>query len=76
MKKPIVATKSANLLEDFPTYIDILPMNYLAECQNGLDLSRVIQKQLEEPIILNTLENLDWKKIAENAYLKIEQLLD
>lgn len=76
MKKPIVATKSANLLEDFPTYIDILPMNYLAECQNSLDLSRVIQKQLEEPIILNTLQNLDWKKIAENAYLKIEKLLD
>ncbi|MCH7332369.1 glycosyltransferase [Acinetobacter modestus] len=76
MKKPIVATKSANLLEDFPNYIDVLPENYLAECHNSLDLSIIIKKQLDKPIILDTLEDLDWKIISKDAYFKIIHFLD
>ncbi|WP_111859195.1 glycosyltransferase [Acinetobacter sp. CFCC 10889] len=72
--KPIIATESANILEDFPEYINVLPKDYLAQCYNSDDLAKVIEKQLNDPIILQKLDTMTWESIAMKAYLKIKDL--
>ncbi len=72
MEKPIVATESANLFEDFPQYREILPLNYIAECNNPENLAEAINKQINHPILLNKLDSLEWYYISSKTltYMK------
>lgn len=73
-KKPIVATHSSNILEDFPKYIDILPKEYLANCHDPLSLKDIIEKQLKYPIILTEAPEMQWKNLALRALNRINSI--
>lgn len=66
-QKPIVATESANILEDFPAYQNQLPNDYLAKCNNINSLIETIKKQITQPIILECIVEMSWDTISDKA---------
>ena len=73
-QKPIVATHSSNILEDFPKYRDILPKEYLANCHDPISLKDIIEKQLKYPIILKEAPEMQWKQLAKKTLQKIKTI--
>lgn len=63
MKKPVIATRTPNLITNFPQQANELT-ELLAEPGNPVDLARMIQAQLAAPRVASLPRNSDWEEIA------------
>ena len=66
-QRPIVATKSANLIEEFPVIKDKLPVKYIAECNSPESLRDILKLQIQTPIILKEIDEMSWELVASKA---------
>lgn len=63
MEKPVIATRTPNLMANFPQQAEELG-GLLAEPGNPVDLAHVIQAQLIAPRVVSSPRNSDWGEIA------------
>lgn len=65
-RKPLVATATPNLMENFPSVSEIL-YGRLAEPGNPTDLARVIDLQMESPVVAPCPRENTWEAASERA---------
>ena len=71
-RRPIVATKSPNFIENFPLQAATLAP-YLAEPSNPIDLANAIKKQLENQVAVDELDGIYWEQITKNIYVHLQK---
>lgn len=71
--RPVAATKTPNLLENFPEAARMLG-DSLAMCGDPNDLARVIQSQLQSPILVPLPPDFYWSSVASRALQEVERL--
>lgn len=65
-QRPIVATRTPNLLANFPEVAALLA-DRLAEPGNAEEIASVVRLQLSHPVIATLPNNWDWASIAHNT---------
>lgn len=72
-RRPIVATRSPNLMANYPTQAQALAP-FMAEPGQSQDLARAIKLQLEHQFIVEDIEGIYWPEIAQASYRFLQQL--
>lgn len=74
-QRPVVATRSPNLLANFPKQaVELEP--YLAEPSNPESLARAIIKQLDQRHLVSELDNIYWDQISLVVIDRLKGLYD
>ena len=66
MRRPIVATRTPNLLSNFPVQSNQLE-RYLAAPSDPDDLARVIELQLKKKVLVSLSSDMEWTTIAKGV---------
>lgn len=66
VRRPIVATRTPNLVENFPLQAAQLE-GLLATPGDAVDLARVIRRQLASPMLVDMPLGMDWASIAQSV---------
>lgn len=70
--RPIVATRSPNLMANYPKQAQALEP-FIAESSNPQDLARAIKKQLEQNFIVEEIDGIFWPEIAQTSFYFLQQ---
>jgi glycosyltransferase involved in cell wall biosynthesis len=68
--RPLVATRTPNLLSNFPEQVALLD-DLIATPGDPVDIARVIREQLVQRIIVDMPDGMDWPTIAANLALEL-----
>lgn len=74
IQKPIVATRTPNILSNFSTQAEQLK-HLMATPNDPKDIAEKIIEQIREPIVLNKEKNMSWKVIAKEAANKVDAII-
>lgn len=72
-RRPIVATRSPNLMANYPKQAQSL-IPFIAEPGQAKDLARAIKQQFEHNFIVEDIEGIYWPEIAQASFHFLERL--
>ncbi|WP_070884454.1 glycosyltransferase [Pseudomonas argentinensis] len=72
-RRPIVATRSPNLMANYPKQAQSLTP-FMAEPGQAEDLARAIKQQFEHNFIVEDIEGIYWPEIAQASFHFLERL--
>lgn len=77
IQRPIVATRTPNILSNFPVQVEQLK-HLMANASDPKDIAEKIIKQIREPVVPNSEINMSWKMIAKKVenHIRTENSLD
>ncbi len=74
-ERPIAVTRTPNFIANFFMQVNQLGDN-LATPGDSTDISRVIERQLDDPILIDMPHGMDWTSIAERTLTSIKNVIE